>query len=137
MRFDKIKKRQEEAEFQIAPMIDVVFLLLIFFICAAQIKKLEKELKISLPDTSEQKNTPSPLQEIIINVKRSRAFEIEGRGALNFSQIKKLFKGLHETDPEQLIIIRGDEEALHVDIVKILDLCAEIGLEKTSVAMQK
>jgi biopolymer transport protein ExbD len=142
MRFDKIRKRQEEGEFQIAPMIDIVFLLLIFFICAATIKKMEKELKITLPDTSQiPDENPNPPMEIIIIVKKTGAtdnvFEIQDQGAFSLGQIRDKFRNLHAASPNQLIIIRGEPEASHGNIVKILDLCAEIGLKQVSIAIME
>ena len=62
-------KEPESAAFPLAPMIDVVFLLLIFFIATMQFSQSERELNVSVPVAEEGADARQTVGEIIVNVK--------------------------------------------------------------------
>ena len=61
----------ESSGFQMAPMIDVIFLLLLFFMSASVFTQIESEMEITIPEASEAAPMDRAPSEIIINVRRS------------------------------------------------------------------
>jgi biopolymer transport protein ExbD len=75
----KFSSRQpESASMQLAPMIDIVFLLLIFFIVTWQFTRSETELKVSVPTAEEGADPSRQRGEIIINVMPEGHIRVEG-----------------------------------------------------------
>ncbi|HQZ30062.1 MAG TPA: biopolymer transporter ExbD, partial [Verrucomicrobiales bacterium] len=77
MRFREINS-QQGAELELAPMIDVVFLLLIFFIVSWQSARFERDMDISVPSAEEAENKDRQAGEIIINVRKDGTVILNG-----------------------------------------------------------
>ncbi len=67
------------ASFQLAPMIDIVFLLLIFFLVTYQITEQEKDLKIAVPTTTEGSQKARVANKIVINLSAEGVITISGK----------------------------------------------------------
>src|SRR5690606_1376863 len=75
----KFSSRQPEpASMQMAPMIDIVFLLLIFFIVTWQFTRSETELSVSVPTAEEGADPQRQQGEIIINILADQSIKVEG-----------------------------------------------------------
>ncbi len=125
--------RSESPGFQMAPMIDIVFLLLIFFMVATIYAQWETKIGITVPTTDTGTQSPRGAGEIIINLdEQGRVFinSIEmDRERLRdlLSQIGKTFKG-------QPVIIRADRSTDYEAVIGILDLCRQVDIWNISFA---
>ena len=82
MRLFKRKREDEPLEMQLAAMIDVVFLLLIFFMCVTKPKKLEGELMAHLPKlggVSVEHPTTAPLEDAVVTLLPDGIVELSGQ----------------------------------------------------------
>lgn len=131
----KFRKRQGGGElgFQIAPMIDVVFLLLCFFVTSQVFSQWESEIDITLP-TAESGQTPQRLPgEIIINV-RADGTKVVNSQTLELAQLQALLERLVGLFPGQPILIRADKATAYEHIIAVLDLCRQADLWNISFA---
>jgi biopolymer transport protein ExbD len=130
------KKDVAELELNLTPLIDVVFLLLIFFMVTTTFQK-QSELQIKLPQASAKiEQTKTPL-EVVINE--------EGNFFINNKQI--LFKDritlmqtlarLTNGNTKQPLVIRADARTPHQAVVTVMDVAGKIGLVKISIATTK
>lgn len=71
-------KDDDAVEVQMAPMIDCVFLLLIFFLVATTLKKIDKELPLELPDASAAIEVQQPEGFTVISIDSEGAFYVDG-----------------------------------------------------------
>lgn len=111
-----------KAEMQMAPMIDVVFLLLIFFIVTWNYARFETELDVSVPVAEAGTDPDRTVGEIIVNVRQN------GEIVLNSVVITEdqLFEKLNTIAgyyKDQAVILRGDGEATYTHIIRVLDVC--------------
>lgn len=129
-------RRSEDPDINLAPLIDVVFLLLIFFMVSTTFVH-ESELEISLPEsTSEVMSTDSESLEV--------AIDAGGRYALNGRVLEGADrKVLHQAllpfaaeDPSQLVLLRADELTPHRYVVRAMDVLAQIGMTRISIATE-
>ncbi|MCE9615200.1 MAG: biopolymer transporter ExbD [Lentisphaerae bacterium] len=131
----KFRKRQGAGElsFQIAPMIDVVFLLLCFFVTSQVFSQWESEIDIKLP-TAESGQTPQRLPgEIIINV-RADGTKVVNSQVLDLPQLQALLNRLVGLFPGQPILIRADKTTAYEHIIGVLDMCRQADLWNISFA---
>ena len=128
----------EEQEWELPiSMIDVVFLLLIFFILASKFRQVENRLEANLPKDEGPKNIKVELKEIdevLIRVTASdtqretypiiqvRKREFRGKGA--FGELEAFLKGVHGTKSDQAIVIQGKPDVPFWMVVRVLDACA-------------
>lgn len=123
----------ERTGIQLAPMIDVVFLLLIFFIVLWNYARFETEIDISVPAASAGENPERTIGEIVVNVNKEGAITIEGIGRSE-EETLEMFRNIVAAYPDQALILRGDKEASFDHIVKVLNLCKEANIWNISFA---
>lgn len=118
------KYRPERVGFQIAPMIDVVFLLLCFFVTSQIFTQWESEIDITLPTAKSSELNPRLPGEIILNIQKSGAVVVNGR-TLNETDLQSLMIRLVKLFPGQPVLIRADRETSYNHVIKVLDLCRQ------------
>ncbi|MGD1979488.1 MAG: biopolymer transporter ExbD [Akkermansiaceae bacterium] len=121
--------------FQLAPMIDIVFLLLIFFLVTYQITEQEKDLSIALPSTSEGSQDARVANKIVINLSNDNVITISGQVLTQEELREKLeeivrFAELAGKDAadRQPIRIRVDRETKSDALLKLVDEIRSAGI---------
>jgi biopolymer transport protein ExbD len=114
---------------EMTPMIDVVFLLMIFFLVASKLDEDDRSIEVVLPQASAAKPLTSRPREFVINIDR------EGRlfaGATPVSQeeLATLLRQAAADNPQgQTVILRADEDTAHKFVVAAMDACVQAGIE--------
>lgn len=112
----------ESAGFQMAPMIDVVFLLLCFFITTQIFSQWETEINITLP-TATTGDTPQRLPgEIIINIRADGETSVNQR-ILTGPALGALLQDVSDLYPGQPILLRADKAVAYEHVIGVLDRC--------------
>lgn len=125
---------QDEVGFQMAPMIDIVFTLLLFFIITSALEQQEKDITVSLPETKTGNPVTQIRSEIIINVDREGAIIIHNEKLSldvlreKLKQLADLYKGIASPN----VIVRGDRNVPYGRVVEVLDVCAEASMRNVS-----
>ncbi len=135
MKFREINS-QQGAELELAPMIDVVFLLLIFFIVSWQSARFERDMDISVPSAEEAENKDRQAGEIIINVRKDGTVVLNGLVVTDEELLAKL-KAVSEAYPDQAVILRGSAEASFQAIIDVLDEVKKAGIWNVAFATTK
>lgn len=112
----------EPAGFQIAPMVDIVFLLLIFFLVTWNFARYETELDVKVPTAKEGKESRRSVGEVIINVKNDGSIVIN-RKTVSAEELGGTLRKISELYPDQAVVLRGDQSADYRHIVAVLDIC--------------
>jgi biopolymer transport protein ExbD len=137
-----------DPEFQIAPMIDVLLVLLIFFmsITSAQVLKVEK---LPLPVAPNALKRDMTRNESIVNVKWDQAtqkpsYVLEGRNYTDLKLVAEQLKVLKKQsdsvvstgpNPKYRVVIRGDKDVHALVINRVLDAAGQAGVEDISFAV--
>lgn len=121
---------------QLAPMIDIVFLLLIFFIVTWQFSRSETELNVSVPTAEEGSELNRPRGEIIINVLATGVIRVEG-GTVELPQLHEKLAAIARQFENQPVRIRGDGGVAYQRIVEVIDTCQKAGIWNISFATQR
>ncbi len=135
MNFRK-RAEPERSGFQLAPMIDIVFLLLIFFIVTWNFARYETEIDIKVPTAKEGQDRRRAVGEIILNVKADGSVVLNRR-ALEREQLEGVLGEIAGLYPDQAVILRGDEGVPYKYIVDVLDVCRSVGIWNVAFATAK
>ncbi len=126
--------REDNIELNLTPLIDVVFLLLIFFMVSTTFEKQAK-LKVQLPDSSAQIEMQDQ-KSITIGIDAKGHYYLNDRQVVNTSldtlkiAIQKITKG----DKDMIVILRADAKTPHQSVVTAMDAASQLGLLKLSIA---
>lgn len=126
--------RSDNIDLNLTPLIDVVFLLLIFFMVSTTFEQQSK-LKIDLPEASASKTEQQPDAVVIAIDARGRYF-INDRQLVN-SQLDTLKAALQKTVGDKRdtpLVLRADAKTPHQSVVMAMDAAAQLGLTRLSIA---
>src|ERR1700758_2133830 len=121
---------------QLAPLVDVLLLLLIFFLLTWNAARNENELDVKIPKASAAKEKSAPIGDVVINVK-SDGNVVVNRRNLNTNELTDLLKNLVQLNSEQAVVIRGDEAGAYKNIVEVLNICSQAGVTNVAFATAK
>jgi biopolymer transport protein ExbD len=121
---------------QLAPLVDVLLLLLIFFLLTWNAARNENELDVKVPKASAAKEKSAPIGDVVVNVKADGNV-IVNRRILTGPDLTTLLKGLVQLNADQAVIIRGDETGAYKNIVSVLNICSEAGVTNVAFATAK
>ena len=121
-----------EPEFSMAPLIDIVFQLLIFFMVATTYTRQEKDLSIELPFAQTAQSPQDKPEEIVIDISRDGRVSLAGRSVERDDLVSTLTAAAH-SGSQVPVTIRGDRLVHHEDVVAVLDACGMAGLSNLSV----
>ena len=125
---------REEIDLNLTPLIDVVFLLLIFFMVSTTFEKTAK-LKVDLPEASAQAVQQSE-NKIVIGIDAKGRYYINDRQLVN-TQTKTLKMALIKVsgDNKQMpIVLRADAKTPHQSVVRAMDAASQLGLTRLSIS---
>ncbi len=114
---------------EITPLVDMVFLLLIFFLVATTFHQTEREMKIALPAASSAGPISMSLRELIINVDDQGGIIVGGR-TVDETDLRAIVTQAVEMNPEQKVTIRGDRGTAYANVVRVLDICKGGGIQE-------
>ena len=129
-------REPEPASMQLAPMIDIVFLLLIFFIVTWQYTRSETELSVAVPTAEEGVQKNRAPGEIIINILADGSIKVEG-SMVDLSQLREKLAAVSKQFKNQPVRIRGDGNVNYQRIVEVIDTCQKAGIWNISFATQR
>ena len=113
--------------FQIAPMVDVLLVLLCFFILTWNFARKEMELSVKVP-TAEHGGEPSlDVNQTVLNVNADGSM-VMNTNPITFEELGDRMATLSKINPDYAIILRGDENVPYKYIARILGVCNGAGI---------
>jgi len=123
---------EEETGINLMPLIDMVFLLLIFFLVATTLAQEEREIGVQLPQTSSAVSLSAPPPQLIINI-RADGTPIIARKEYTWKQLGDLLVGVARDEPHREILIRADKESRHKYFAAVASICRKAGINETKI----
>ncbi|MAT93963.1 MAG: biopolymer transporter ExbD [Halioglobus sp.] len=131
------RQRREEVGINLTPLIDIVFLLLIFFMVSTTFTR-ETQLSIDLPE-AEGRPQATVEEQIEILVDESGGYRVNGR-ALVDSRLRTLQAAIYKEsagDTTLPMIITADAQAAHQDVVRAMDAAGQMGFIHLSITTRQ
>jgi len=135
MNFSRVET--DRLEVNLTPLIDVVFLLLIFFMVTTTFNQ-QAELRVDLPEASVQKQSLDVVQ-IEITIDHTGMYFVNGTSLVN-NEANTLLQSLQKIvsdDKDRGVIIRADATTPHQAVITAMDTVARLGITKLSIATSK
>ena len=135
---------QEEVTINLTPLIDIVFLLLIFFMVSTTFSK-ESQLRIRLPDASPDSEVEQRPSRLVVAITKSGDYSIRGPNESTGHHLlsrersvlaEAMAKGAQGTD-ELVVVIRADRKTPHEAVVRVMDVARKLGLVRIPFAAQQ
>lgn len=122
----KIKKGRALDSLNLTPLIDVVFLLLIFFLVATRFAQDDRELPVQLPSAASAVPMTAEPTELVVNVDAAGGYMILGE-RMSLAKVEtSLRRAVADNPINQMVIIRGDRNVAFQAVVSVMDLCTKL-----------
>jgi len=119
----------------LTPMIDVVFLLIIFFMVGSTFAGPERKLDLDVPEVADREALDSPPPARVVNVPQHGRIELDGV-PLGAAELADQLRTAREENPAVAVLIRGHRKAEYERVVTALDACKKAGVRKLDVSVQ-
>ncbi|MDX8411576.1 MAG: biopolymer transporter ExbD [Mariprofundaceae bacterium] len=115
----------------ITPLVDVVFLMLIFFMVSTSFN-VASALKLELPSSHSREQTQE-LDEVVVSINPEGQFFVQSE-TVSDADLRRRILNATKGDPNKRIVLRADAEARHKRVVFVLDVLREIGMGKVAIS---
>lgn len=120
-------EEREDAKFEMAPMIDMVFLLLVFFMCASHLTR-EKKLPLEIPVADKGVVPKERPERWTVNITKEGDV-YSGSQPVDLEELKDMLSAKLEENPDQNVYLRADADTRHEEIKKVMNAMAELGVD--------
>ncbi|MCS5571485.1 uncharacterized protein METZ01_LOCUS511615 [marine metagenome] len=124
-------QQQEESEIDLTPMLDVVFIMLIFFIVTATFVK-EIGLDVNSPDKN-QNVKDADKQSIVVQITSRDRIRIRGRD-VDVRSVRANIERLHAENPEAPVVVQPHPESSTDTMIQVMDSARQAGVYNVSIA---
>ena len=130
------RAKPEVFGFQIAPMVDILLVLLVFFIVTWNFALSENELDVKIPSAKKSQEQKPYVGRVVVNVKSDGTIYVN-RKALSPTELQDKLSQLSHLYPDQAVILRGDQRVNYKYIVDVLDICRVANIWNVAFATSK
>jgi len=124
-------KKRSDLLIDLTPMIDVVFLMLIFFMVSTSFTAANS-LKLDLPQSQAQAAI-TQAKQVNISIKPNGQLYVQDKLVVD-GDLRRRILGITKGDPNIRVVLRADAEARHKRVVYVLDTIRELGMGKVGIA---
>ncbi|MFH5806767.1 ExbD/TolR family protein [Alienimonas sp. DA493] len=125
----------DEPALNLTPLVDVLFLLLIFFLVGTRFTQNENSFEIDLPTAAA---APEPMtgqpDELVVNVGPEGQLTLLGE-PLSIERLRERLAEFAEVYPDQVVVVRGDASGAYQHVVTVMDAVNQAGLTNLSLAV--
>lgn len=127
--------RREAPDINLTPLIDVVFLLLIFFMVSTTFRK-ESDIRINLPEASRQQSSEEQQTSLEVMVDAKGRYHVNGQllADTKSQTLETALAVVAASDRDQTFIIRADANTPHQAVVTVMDIAGQMGFRQLAIA---
>lgn len=119
---------EDSFEIPMTPLIDMVFLLLVFFLVATNFTRREMDHAVLLPESEAGVKVANVPDRIVINIRENGVMIVNGRVATE-TELRSLVTGFASTHPERPAVIRADGRVRYEAVMKVFGICRAGGVK--------
>lgn len=126
-----LKRRTEDTapSVELTPIIDMVFLLLIFFLVATTFQQTEREMSIALPESRSAGPLTMSLRELVVNVTADGRMVVSGRD-VQAEDLRAIIAAALKANADQKVAVRADRAAAYESVAQALDIVKGAGVQQ-------
>lgn len=124
---------KEISEINMTPFVDIILVVLIIFMATATFM-VEGKIPLNLPNSKTGQQKEIKEKKVQITIKKDGSFYFNNK-PITLSQLKEELKGLKNKDIT--VILRSDKDTKFQNVISIIDICRQNGLEKYMIETKK
>ena len=123
---------ESDGQFQLAPMIDVIFVLLTFFVAIFGMQQNERDMEVKPPVSSSGAVVNRNPYDIVVNIKQDGSLLVN-RKMWTVQELQERLRLLSSASAGHCnVLIRADAQTVHQNVVNVMDSCIGVGITRFS-----
>ncbi len=129
-------KRSEDATINLTPMIDVVFLLVIFFMVGSKFSEAESRIKVNVPTAGDMRSIARVPDERVVAISSDGVLSLDGN-PVTLGQLTESLRQQHEVYPALRVAVRGEARGTLQQTVEVLQAVRRSGVEQIGLSTRR
>ena len=125
----------EQPTLNLTPMIDIVFLLIIFFMVGTKFSELERKISLEVPSVTNQATLSAAPERTVVNVYQDGRVDLDGQ-VVTLEELTSRLSAARSQYSRQGVIIRGDANGRYQNVADVLNACKQAGISKLGVSVK-
>ena len=125
----------EQPTLNLTPMIDIVFLLIIFFMVGTKFSELERKIGLEVPSVSEKATLSAAPENKVVNVYRDGRVELDHEW-VTLDELTSRLSAARREYRQLGVLMRGDGNGRYQSVASVLDACRQAGISKMAVSVK-
>lgn len=125
----------EQPTLNLTPMIDIVFLLIIFFMVGTKFTEMERKIKLEIPTVSESGTLSAEPERRVVNVYRDRTITLD-RQPVSLEELTAQLSNARSQYKDLGVLIRGDADGTFQTVADVLAACKQAGISRLGISVK-
>ena len=125
----------EQPQLNMTPVIDCVFLLLIFFLVASRLDEVERRIGLKVPEVSDKGALTAAPERKVINVYRDGTITL-GRVPVTVEQLTQELAAARSEYSDLGVLVRGDFQGQYQHVAEALNACKQAGIKELGISVR-
>lgn len=131
----KLSQHDEAPALNLTSMIDVLFLLIIFFMVATKFDEMERNVEVAVPEVAQAGETAPPARSMVVSVLADGSVELDGR-AVSLTDLTAALAKARTALTEPTVVIRGDAGCAFQHVASALAACQQAGISDLGITVR-
>ena len=125
----------EQPSLNMTPMIDIVFLLIIFFMVGTKFVEIERQLEVQVPAVEDAHTLREVPQKRVINVYQDGQLSLDGQ-IISLQALTAELRADRQVRADLAVIVRGDAEGSFQNVASVLNACRQAGIAEMGISVR-
>lgn len=130
------RQKTEDATINLTPMIDVVFLLVIFFLVGSEFSEAESKIPVNVPTAGQMQAITRGPDELVVEISIDDSVSLNGE-TMTLDNLKLKLKDYHAAYPDVKVIVRGEATGSLQGTVEVLQAVRRSGIENIGISTKR
>lgn len=127
--------QDEKPAINLTPMIDIVFLLVIFFMVGTKFSEVEQQLELTVPEVGGTATVLPAVQRHVVAIFKDGTVSLDGE-LMDLLQLESELEAECERGDQVNVVIRGDAEGAFQNVATVLSVCRNAGVNDLGVSVR-
>lgn len=130
--------RDDHPSINMAPMIDIVFLLIIFFMVGSRFTELndeERDLAVRVPQVASMPSAKTALRKRVINILSDGRIQLDGE-LLALGELEQRLRDAQQSNPKLAVVVRGDSKSIYQAVADVIAVCRRVEIQDVNLAVR-
>lgn len=125
----------ETPTLNLTSMIDVVFLLLVFFLVATKFSELERNIGLQVPEVTNAEALTAAPEKKVINVYRDGQITLD-QETVTLEELSERLTAIHQQYADLGVVVRGDGQGTFQRVAEVLNACKQAGIAELAISVR-